>query len=86
MQESLGECAGGSGDGACGTAEWDGAIVRGKIDSFSDTFGAGPWNLDAVTRVVVRGGSEIPIFDTVGVPGATIAGCFANNDMGAGGY
>ena len=85
MQESLGECAGGSGGGACGAAGWDGAIVREKLDSFGDTFDAGPRNVDAVTTVVVRGGSKIPSVDTVGVPGATIARCFVDNDAGAGG-
>ena len=69
MQESLGECAGGSGGGACGTAGWYGEIVREKLDSFGDTFGTGPGNVDAVTTVVVRGGYEIPTVDTVGGPG-----------------
>ena len=59
--------------------------MRGKLDSFGNTFGAGPWNIYAVTTVVVRGGSEIPTVDTVAGPGATIAGCFVNNDAGAGG-
>ena len=85
MQESLGECKGGSGGGACGTVAWDGAIMRGEIDSFSDTFVAVPWNVDAVTNAVVRGRSKIPTFDTVGVPGAMIAGCFVNNDADLGG-
>ena len=58
---------------------------EGKLDSFGDTFGMGPRNLDAVTTVVVRGGSKIPTLNTVGGPGATIAGCFVNNDAGAGG-
>ena len=52
----------------------DGAIVRGKIYSFGDTFGAGPQNVDAVILVVVRGGSEIPTIDTVRGPGATVSG------------
>ena len=56
-----------------------------KLDSFGDTFGAGPQNVDAATTVVVRGGSEIPTVNTVAGPGATIAGCFVNNDAGAGG-
>ena len=85
MQESLGECAGGSGDSAYGTAGWDGPIVREKFDSFGDTFGVGPRNIDAATTVVVRGGSEIPTVDTVGGPGATIVGCFVENDAGVGG-
>ena len=55
------------------------------IDSFGDTFGVGPRNVDAVTSVVVRGGSQIPTVDTMEGPGATIAGCFVDNDMGAGG-
>ena len=74
MKESLNECAGGSSGGACGTAGWDGAIVREKLDSFGNTFGTGTRNADAVTTVVVRGGSEITTIDTVGGPGATIAG------------
>ena len=85
MQESLGECAGGSGGGACGAVGWGGAIVREKLDSFGDTFGAGPRNVDTVTSSVVRGGSKIPTIDTVGGPGATIARCFVDNDTGAGG-
>ena len=59
--------------------------MREKIDRFGDTFGAGMRNLDAVTTVVVRGGSKIPTVDTVGGPGETIAGCFVNNDAGSGG-
>ena len=84
-QESLNKCAGGSDGGACGADVWDGAILIGKLDSFGDTFGAGPWNVDAVTSVVVRGESEIPAVDTVGGPGATVAGCFVDNGTGAGG-
>ena len=60
-----------------------GAIVREKLDSFGDTFGVGPRNVDALTSVVVRGGSVIPTIDTVGGPGATVAGCFMENDAGA---
>ena len=59
--------------------------MRGKLYSFGDTFGVGPRNVDAVTWVVVRGGSEIPTIDTVGVPGATVSGCFVDNDAGYGG-
>ena len=59
--------------------------MREKLDSFGDTFGAGPRNVDAVTLVGVRGGSEIPTIDTVGGPGAAVAGCFMNNNVGAGG-
>ena len=70
---------------ACGAAGWDGAIVKEKLYSFGDTFGASPRNVDAVKSVVVRGGSEIPTIDTVGVPGATVAGCFMDNAAGAGG-
>ena len=40
---------------------------------------------DAVTTVVVMDGSKIPTVDTVGVPGATISGCFVNKDAGSGG-
>ena len=43
-----------------------GAIMRVKLDSFGNTFGAGPRNVDAVTSVVVRVGSEIPTVNTVG--------------------
>ena len=74
MQESIGECAVVSSDGACGAAGWGGEIVREKLDSFGDTFGAGPRNEDAVTSVVVRGGYKIQTIDTVEGPGATIAG------------
>ena len=83
MQEIPSECAVGSDGDACGAAGWDGAIMRGKVDSFGNTFGADPRNLDAVTSVVVRGGSEIPTVDTVGGPGATVTGCFVDNNAGA---
>ena len=57
---------------------WSCRVVRGnregKLDSFGDTFGAGPQNVDAMTSVVIRGGSEIPTIDTVGGPGAAVAG------------
>ena len=85
MQESLGECAVGSGGGACGAAVWGGAIVRGKLDSFGDAFGVGLRNVDAVTSVVVGGGSTIPTINTVGGAGAIIAGCFVDNNASAGG-
>ena len=59
--------------------------MRGKLDSFGDTFGVGPRNVDAVISVVVRGGSKIPTIDTVGGPGVTVSGCFMDNNAGAGG-
>ena len=58
--------------------------MREKIDSFGDTFGAGLRNVDAVTSVVVRGGSEIPTTNTVGGPGAPVDGCLMDNIAGAG--
>ena len=82
MQEILGECAGGSGGGTCGAAGWDREIVREKLDIFGDTFGAGTRNIDAVTLVVVRGGSVITTVDTMGVPDVTIPGCFVDNTAG----
>ena len=85
MLESLGECMGGSGGGACGADRWDREIVREKIYSFGDTFGAGPRNVDAVTSVMVRGKSEIPTINTVGGSDVTVAGCFVDNNAGAGG-
>ena len=57
--------------------------MREKLYSFGDMFGAGPQNVDAVASVVVRGGSEIPPIDTVRGPGAAVAGCFMENDVGA---
>ena len=57
-----------------------------KLYSFGDTFGAGPRNVDAVTSVVVRGGSEIPPIVTVGGPSAAVAGCFMENHAGDRGY
>ena len=74
MLESLVECLGGRGGNACGAAGWDGAIVRGKLYSFGDTFSSGPQNVDAVTSVVVRGGSKIPTIDTVVGPCETVYG------------
>ena len=59
--------------------------MRRKLYSFGDAFGAGLRNVDAVTSVVVGGRSKIPTIDTVGRPGATVAGCFMDNDAGAGG-
>ena len=58
--------------------------MRGKLYSFGDTFGAGPLNVDAVTSLMVRGGSEIPTINTVGGPGVTISGCLVDNIAGAG--
>ena len=85
MQDSLGKCTGSHGGGACGAAGWDRSIVREKLDSFGNTFSVGPQNVDAVTSVVIRGGSKIPTVDTVGSPGETVAGCFIDNNAGAGG-
>ena len=57
--------------------------MRGKLYCFGNTLGAGPRNVDVVTSVVVRGLSNIPTIDTVGVPGARVAGCFVDNNVGA---
>ena len=59
--------------------------MRGKVYIFGDTFGACLRNVDALTSVVVRGGSEIPPIETLGGPGAVVAGCFMDNGVGAGG-
>ena len=59
--------------------------MRVKIYSFGDMFGVGLWNVDAVTSVVVRGGSKVPSIDTLGGPGAAVFGFFIDNDAGAGG-
>ena len=58
---------------------------EGKTQIFGDMFGTGPRNVDAVTSVVVRVGSEIPIINTVEGPGEVVSGCFIDNDAGAGG-
>ena len=58
--------------------------MREKLYSFGDTFGVCTWNVDAVTLVVVRGGSEVPPINTVGGPGAAGAKFFMENDAGAG--
>ena len=77
---------GGRGGSTCGASGWDGAIVREKLHFFDNTFGAGPRNVDAVTSVVFRGGSKIPPIYNVGGTGAAVAGCFVDNNAGAGGY
>ena len=59
--------------------------MREKLYSFGDTFGSGPRNVDALSSVLVRGGSEIPTIDTVGGAGATVARCFMDNNAVAGG-
>ena len=59
--------------------------MREKLHIFGDAFCAGTWNIDAVTSVVVRGGSKVPPIDTVGSPGAMVARYFMENDTGAGG-
>ena len=57
--------------------------MREKLNSFGDTFGAVPRDVDAVTSVVVRGGSEITTVNTVGSPGTTVSGCFVDSNVGA---
>ena len=46
-----------------------------KVYCFGDAFCAGTWDVDTVTSVVVRGGSEVPSINTVGGPGAAVVGC-----------
>ena len=58
--------------------------MRGKLHSFGDAFCTGMWNVDAVTSLVVRVGSELPSIDTVGGQGAAVAGCLVDDDLGAG--
>ena len=82
--DSLGKCAGSRGGGACGSAGWDGAIMRGKLHSFGNVFCTGMWNVDVVTLVVVRSRSEVPPIDTVGGSVAAVVGCLVDNDSGAG--
>ena len=60
--------------------------MGGGIHYFGDAFYAGTWNVDAMTSVVVRGGSEVPFIDTVGVPGAAVIRCLVYYDSGAGQY
>ena len=66
---------------------WSYRLGRGnseeKIDIFGDTFCAGLQNVEALTSVFVRGGSEIPPIGTMGGSGATVAGCFMHNNVGA---
>ena len=57
--------------------------MGGKLHCFGDAFCAGTWNVDAVTSVVVRGGSEVPSIDTVGVPGAAVGRCLVYYDSHA---
>ena len=72
------------GGSACGATGWDGAIVREELHSFGDSFCGGTWNVNAVTSVVVKGGSEVPPIDTVGGPGEAVARCLMENYSGAG--
>ena len=57
--------------------------MRGKLHSFGDAFCTGTWNVDTVTSVVVRGGSQVPSINTVGDPGAEVARCLMDYDSGA---
>ena len=57
--------------------------MRETLDSFGDTFGESPRNVDVVTLVAVRGGSNIPTIDTVVAPDTTVAWCFMDNNTGA---
>ena len=58
--------------------------MREKIHSFGDAFCVRTWNLDAVTSVVVRGGSEGTSIDTVGGPYAAVVRCLVYYESGAG--
>ena len=58
--------------------------MREKLHSFGDVFCVGKWNVDAVTLVVVRGGSKVLSIDTVGGPGAAVVRCLVYYDSGAG--
>ena len=58
--------------------------MGGKLYSFGDAFCAGMLNVDAVTSVVVRGGSEVPPIDTVGGAGAAVVRCLVDYNSGAG--
>ena len=57
--------------------------MRAKLHSFGYAFCAGTWNVDAVTSVVVRGGSQVPFIDTVRGPGAAVFRCLVDYDSGA---
>ena len=58
--------------------------MQEELHRFGDAFCAGTWDVDAVTSVVVRGGSEVPPIETVGGPDAAVVGCLTDNDLGAG--
>ena len=75
---------GSRGGGACGAAGGDRAIERGKLHCFGDAFCVCTWNVDTVTLVAVRGRYVVPPIDTVGAPGAVVAGCLVDNDSSMG--
>ena len=54
-----------------------------KLHCFGDAFCAGMWNVDAVSSVVVRGGSKVPSIDTIGDPGAAVVRCLVYYDSRA---
>ena len=58
--------------------------MREKLHSFGNAFCGGMWDVDAVTSVVVRGGSEVPSINTVGGAGAAVVRRLVEYDSGAG--
>ena len=50
---------------------------------FGDAFCTIAWDVDAMTSVVVRGGSEVPSIYTVGGPGAAVVGYLVYYDSRA---
>ena len=58
--------------------------MGGKLHCFGDAFCASTWNVDAVTSVVVRGGSKVPSINTVGSPGVAVFRYLVDYDSGDG--
>ena len=54
-----------------------------ELYCFGDVFCASKWDVDAVSSIVVRGGSEVPSIYTVGGPGAAVVGCIVYYDSRA---
>jgi hypothetical protein len=55
-----------------------------KFDGFGDAFSSSFGDVDSVTAIMLRGRADVPVIDTMWIPGASIGWGFMHKHLAAG--